>query len=66
MAAAGAESVCNGGSTPDDTLFLVGDPEEDRKATNKFVNKLLDTSTPVTQLLPCGCTNVRQQLAHDV
>ncbi|DBA85949.1 hypothetical protein WJX77_012681 [Trebouxia sp. C0004] len=43
MAAAGAESVSNGGCSPDDTLYLMGDPEEDRPRVNKFINKLHET-----------------------
>ncbi len=47
MAAAGAESVSNGGCSPDDTLYLMGDPEEDRPRVNKFINKLHETSKHV-------------------
>ena len=50
MAAAGAESVSNGGCSPDDTLYLIGDPEEDRPRVNKFINKLNETSEQVLLL----------------
>lgn len=53
MAAAGAESVSNGGCSPDDTLYLIGDPEEDRPRVNKFINKLHETSKPVGAVVCC-------------
>ena len=42
MVAAGAETVSNGGSGPDDILYLIGDPEEDKPLMNKFINRLHD------------------------
>ena len=53
MAAAGAESVSNGGCSPDDTLYLMGDPEEDRPRVNKFINKLHETSKHVGAVVAC-------------
>lgn len=63
MAAAGAESVSNGGCSPDDTLYLIGDPQEDRPRVNKFINKLHETSKHVvTEVcdLPLATLNIIQ------
>ena len=54
MAAAGAESVSNGGCSPDDTLYLMGDPQEDPPRVNKFINKLHETSKHVGAVAVCG------------
>ena len=50
MAAAGAESVNNGGCGPNDTLYLVGDPAEDRPRLEKFLNRMHEAGIPA---LPC-------------
>lgn len=63
MAAAGAESVSNGGCSPDDTLYLIGDPEEDRPRVNKFINKLHETSKPVGAVV-CCLPDARVQAKH--
>lgn len=51
MAAAGAESVNNGGCGPDDTLYLVGDPDEDRPRVEKFINRLHETSNKLSTII---------------
>ena len=45
MAAAGAEVVSNGGSGPDDRLYLEGNPEEDRPKLEKFLTRFNEAGT---------------------
>ena len=60
MVAAGAESVSNGGCGPDDTLYLAGDPAEDRPKLEKFLSRFHDAGDCVLPFiafgsLPCPC-----------
>lgn len=53
MVAAGAESVSNGGCGPDDTLYLSGDPTEDRPKLEKFLSRFHDAGDSCPALEPC-------------
>ena len=52
MVAAGAESVSNGGCGPDDTLYLSGDPAEDRPKLEKFLSRFHDAGDSALPLSP--------------
>lgn len=54
MAAAGAETVSNGGCGPDDRLYLEGNPLEDRPKLEKFIDRFKEAGMVSTCLVLFG------------
>ena len=61
MAAAGAETVSNGGCGPDDRLYLEGNPLEDRPKLEKFIDRFKEAGMVSTCLALFGIYQLLRQ-----